>query len=60
MDENIQKTQMDKDKTWGTFQEILVFSHLLQTRVLSYDVPRKMWGVHSRVFIEDFSSVSLD
>ena len=41
--EYIHQTQMDKDKTWGTNVEILVFSHFLQTSLLSYDVPSKMW-----------------
>ena len=64
VNEYIYKTQMDKDKTWGTYVEILVFSHLLQTSVLSYDVPSKMWARYcphalDNAIVDNFSQMSI-
>ena len=62
--EYIQETQMDKDKTWGTYVEILVFSHLLQTSVLSYDVSSKMWARYcphglDTTLVDDYTQMSI-
>ena len=62
--EYIQETQMDKDKTWGTYVEILVFSHLLQKSVLSYDVSSKMWARYcphglDTTLVDDYTQMSI-
>ena len=55
---------MDKDKTWGTYVEKLVSSHLLQTSVLSYDVSNKMWGRYcphglDTTLVDDYTQMSI-
>ena len=43
VDEYVQATGMDKDRTWGTEGDMMTLPHLLQTPLYAYNVPRQQW-----------------